>query len=371
MYLEQAGGLREVVLANAADLSKFQSNLLEGFYYVGTGCTGTAAALATYGTICTAVILASSLLIKKPSPGYRPVDYIPPSQANKGSQNLPGTGNVHVNVVMKTPQYWFLMSSVYCLGTGSLGLFSVAKPMMSEVFGSSLPTVATATFASSFVLFLSAGNVIGRILWGLLSDRIGRRATFVIFTLGSIPLYLCLPSLVGGVITYSSLACLYAFVGCSMLAISMNGGAYAILPAYEADLFGSKYVGPIHGKFLLAASASSLSGPPLLLYLRMKSELAAINDLISKITPEKFKEFFGADMSHANELIEAKTVTINSLMKLVPEGTQNPTPFLYDSTMYSMAGLMTIAALTHFMVRPVNAKYFEIYKKKDENLKEK
>ena len=365
LYLEQAGGLNEVVFASAADLSKFQSNLLEGFYFVGTGCTGTAAALASYGALCTCVMLFSSFFIKKPAPGYLPAGYTPPSSQNTSTiKNL--TGNVHVDTVMKTPQYWFLMSSIYCLGTGSLGIFAVAKPMMMEVFGSSLPAVATAGFASSFVLLLSAGNVLGRIVWGQLSDNLGRRATYVFFTFGSIPLYLCLPWLVGGVVSYNSVACLYAFVGCTMLSISIMGGSYAILPAYEADLFGSKYVGPIHGRFLLAASASSLTGPPFLLYLRKKSELAAISDLIAKISPEKFKEFFGVDVSQAKELIETKTVTINSLMKLVPEGTQNPTPFLYDSTLYSMAGLMTMAAVMHYMVRPVNQKYFEVENKKKE-----
>ena len=58
-------------------------------------------------------------------------------------------------------------------------------------------------------------------------------------------------------------------------------------------------------------------------------------------------------------LIEAKTVTIAKLMAIAPPGTQDPTPFIYDSTMYSMAGLMGVAALAHLAVRPVAAKYFE------------
>ena len=369
IYLEQAGGdLREVVLANASDLSKFQSDLVEGFYYVGTGSTGAAAALATYGAICTAVMLVSAVAIKKPAPGYIPEGYIPPSSDNKALKCLPGTGNVHVSRVMSTPQYWFLISSIYMLGTGSLGIFALAKPMMLEVFGNCLPAVVTAAFASTFVLLLSAGNLSGRILWGLLSDKIGRRSTFFIFTFGSIPLYFSLPALVGGVVSYHSIACLYAFIGCSMLSISIMGGGYAILPAYEADLYGSKYVGPIHGRFLLSASAASLSGPPLFLALRNRSEFNAINDLLQRISPEKFQEFFGVDMSHVNELIQAKTITINKLMTLVPEGVQDPTPFLYDSTMYVMTGLMAMSALSHYMVKPVDAKYFENDKKS--NLKD-
>lgn len=361
-FVEQSGGgLREVVLAQAADLAKVSGNMAEGFYYIGTGNTGAAAALATCGLIYTGMMLACAFFIKKPAPGYKPAGFIASQAGNVPGANLPG--NVHSNVVMKTPQYWFLVTSLYCLATGAFGILSVAKPMMLEVFGNTLPSVVTAGYAGTFVLLLTSGNLMGRILWALLSDKIGRRATFFIFTFGSFPLYLCMPSLVAGVVSYKSLACLYAFIGSTVLSVSIMGGAYAIIPAYEADLYGYKYVGPIHGKFLLATSAAALSGPPVLLALRKRSEMSAINELLAKVSPEKFKEFFGVDIGQAQQLIEAKTVTINKLMMLVPEGVKDPSPFLYDTTLYSMAALMGVSALSHLLVRPVDKKYFEVDEK--------
>jgi hypothetical protein len=82
----------------------------------------------------------------------------------------------------------------------------------------------------------------------------------LIFTLGSIPIYFSLPYLVDGVVSSGAALPLYMFCGGTMLAISGMGGAYATLPAYEADLFGTKNVGAIHGRMLLASSAASLSG---------------------------------------------------------------------------------------------------------------
>ena len=61
------------------------------------------------------------------------------------------------------------------------------------------------------------------------------------------------------------------------------GGAYAILPAYEADLFGTKYVGAIHGRMLLFSSSAALAGPVLLNKMRAISEKTAITDLMSKV----------------------------------------------------------------------------------------
>lgn len=109
---------------------------------------------------------------------YKPAGFEVQAQTNQVVAQ-----NVHVKDVMKTPQYWFLGTTFYCLATGGIGVFSVAKPMMLEVFGQNMPTVVTTAFASTFVLLLSAGNLIGRIAWAGLSDKIGRRAVFLFLLL--------------------------------------------------------------------------------------------------------------------------------------------------------------------------------------------
>jgi hypothetical protein len=103
-------------------------------------------------------------------------------------------------------------------------------------------------------------DVGGRLGWAAISDQIGRRNTFFIFTLGSVPLYLALPTIVDSVVSSSSAVPLYAFCGVTMAAISGMGGVFALLPAYEADLFGTKFVGAIHGRMLLFSSVASVAG---------------------------------------------------------------------------------------------------------------
>ena len=105
----------------------------------------------------------------------------------------------------------------------------------------------------------------------------------MIFTAGSIPLYFFLPSLVENVVATGSSAPLYGFCASTALAISMMGGVYAILPAYESDLFGTKFVGAVHGRMMLFSSMAAMAGPTLLLTLRSMSEKAAITELLTKV----------------------------------------------------------------------------------------
>ncbi|CAM9852235.1 unnamed protein product [Ectocarpus sp. 12 AP-2014] len=130
------------------------------------------------------------------------------------------------------------------------------------------------------------------------------------------------------------------FIGSTFLAITFMGGVYAVLPAYEADLFGTKYVGPIHGRLMASTSAAALFGPSFILSLRSSSEMSAINDLLEKVDPARFQKMFNTGVEDAQMLIDSKALTIGKLMELVPAGTPDPTPFIYDSTLYTMAGLM-------------------------------
>jgi MFS family permease len=367
LFAQVDGNLIEVVKANAADLAKLPYDLAEGYYAVGTGSTGAAPTLLICGGLYFATMLASSLAIRRPHEGY--VVSSPAPASKDVSKPAPTSvapvlsGNVSVDNAMKAPQFYLLFATFVCISSGGVGLFSVAKPMMSEVFSGAFPTLVTASFASTYLMLLSSANLGGRLAWASISDMIGRRNTFFITTSISIPLYLSIPYLVNSVITTHSEVPLYMFVGSTFAAITCMGATYAILPAYESDLFGSKYVGAIHGRMLLASTTGSLGGPSLLLMLRGSSERAAIDSLLKKVDPSKFQDTFGVPINQAEQLISAKQVTIAKLMDIAPSGVTDPTPYIYDSTMYAMSGLMVLATISHALVRPVKKELFENYEK--------
>jgi len=296
--------------------------------------------------------VGSAFLLKKPHPSYT-------VEGHTGGSGGVVAPAVHTDTVLLLPQFRQLGVVLLCVASGGMGLISVAKPLMSEVFSGALPLVVTAGFASSFILMLSCGNLGGRLAWGALSDKIGRRATFNMFCLGSVGIYAAIPTVISQVVEHQSVLALSAFCGMSVMAISIMGGVYSILPAYESDLFGAKYVGANHGKMLLFSSTAAILGPGMILALRGVSEKNAINDLAAKIDPSVFLERFGADVSQLSMLMETKTVTIAKLMELVPLGTMDPSPFLYNTTMYTVAGLCCIAAAGHYTIKPVDPKYFE------------
>lgn len=186
--------------------------------------------------------------------------------------------------------------------------------------------------------------------WSYVSDKIGRRNTFYILTLGSVPLYLSIPTLVEMAVTSGSAVPLYAFCGVTVAAISGMGGAYATLPPYEADIFGAKYVGAIHGRMLFFSSLAAIGGPSLLMKLRSIAESKAIADLLAVVDPAVFRENFGAPMESAAELLASKTLTINKLLALAPPGTLDPSPHLYDTTMLALSGLMATSVVVHHLV---------------------
>ena len=79
--------------------------------------------------------------------------------------------------------------------------------------------------------------------------------------------------------------------------------------------------------------------------------------MVSRITPEKFQEIYGAPLENLSLLVQQKTVTISNLMPHMPEGTINPSTTLYNTTMFAMAGLLAIAFVSNLLIGPVDKKH--------------
>ena len=170
-------------------------------------------------------------------------------------------------------------------------------------------------------------------------------------------LYLSIPYTASAVSVEPLVMYLVMFYAATMIIFTMYGGGFATIPAYLADMFGTMHVGGIHGRLLTAWSTAGVIGPVAIAELRRVSYNNSLSDLVAKINPEMFLDKFGAPISQLEELVSAKTVTISKLMEIAPAGTVDPTPSLYNTTMYAMAGLLIIAFFSNLFIKPVAAKH--------------
>ena len=356
LYAVTESGERPVTVLSQDETARFSARTIPGVYVDGTGSTGVAETFIVLGIGYFLVVMIAALSYRIPAEDWRPAGWVP-VKADSAAGHMISQGTVDANQALRTPQF-YLLWIVLCFNvTAGIGVLGVAKTMMTEIFGSTLPQIVTARFAGGFVLAIGVFNMLGRFFWASISDHLGRKRTYAIYFLLGIPLYLSLPYFARQQSTVPSVIWLVCFYVASMLIFTMYGGGFATIPAYIADLFGTKYVGGIHGRLLTAWSLAGVLGPWAITSLRESALKQALHDLAGRVDVTKFTETFGGSMNQLDVLVANKTVTLSKLMSIAPPGTINPSATLYNSTMYLMAGLLAIAYVANAMISPVHSKH--------------
>jgi len=354
-FAEVAGVLHEVVVAGAAEVRDMTIPGPEGIYLVNSGSSGVAETFFVIGLIYLVVMLLAAFSYRLPAEGWKPEGWQEPD-ADKRHPLISGN-DVDIDQALKTPQFYQLWI-VLCLNvTAGIGVLGVARTMITEIFGTTLPGTVDTAFAATYVVMISGFNMVGRFIWASASDYIGRRNTYWIFFVLGIALYLSVPYTAAQVSVNQSVVWLVYFYAATMIIFTMYGGGFATIPAYLADIFGTRYVGGIHGRLLTAWSTAGVLGPLAITSLRQNSVNNAINDLMTRIDPAAFRAQFGAPVDQLQLLVEQNSVTIARLMEIAPPGTVDPTSGLYNSTMVLMAALLAIALVSNALMRPVDAKH--------------
>ena len=223
------------------------------------------------GAVYFCFMIGGAFLFRVPSETWAPAGWTKPADTGK---KMVTDGHVHLNEALKTPQFW-LIWWVLCLNvTAGIGIIGMASPMLQEVFGGHLigvdagfsdltPEQKTqiAAIGAGFAGLLSLFNIAGRFFWASMSDKLGRKNTYFVFFILGMALYASVP-------TWAQSGSLVLFVLSVGIILSMYGGGFATVPAYLADMFGTKMVGAIHGRLLTAWSVAGIFGPTLVGYVR-------------------------------------------------------------------------------------------------------
>jgi len=222
-------------------------------YFESETSVGVMEAFVVMGVLYFISMVIGSLAIRIPPPGWKPEGWTPPVESKK----MVTKRHVHIDQALKTPQF-YLLWAILCLNvTAGIGILGQASVMIQEMFKGAITPEA----AAGFVGLLSLFNMGGRFVWSSASDYLGRQNTyFLFFALGTF-LYSMLPTLSGE-------ANIVLFIAASAVILSMYGGGFSTIPAYLADIFGTKYVGGIHGRLLTAWATAGVLGPVLVNYIR-------------------------------------------------------------------------------------------------------
>ncbi|MEZ0247546.1 MAG: OFA family MFS transporter [Methylophilaceae bacterium] len=222
-------------------------------YFQTETSVGVMEAFVVMGVLYFISMVIGSLAIRIPPPDWKPEGWTPPVEAKK----MVTKRHVHIDQALKTPQF-YLLWAILCLNvTAGIGILGQASVMIQEMFKGAITPEA----AAGFVGLLSLFNMGGRFVWSSASDYLGRQNTyFLFFALGTF-LYSMLP-------TFSGEGNVVLFIAASAVILSMYGGGFATIPAYLADIFGTKYVGGIHGRLLTAWATAGVLGPVLVNYIR-------------------------------------------------------------------------------------------------------
>ena len=208
---------------------------------------GVLSTFAYLGIAYLVITMITGFFMQNPPEGYRPEGWTP--SATQTAQRA--TKDYMLGEALRTWQWWALWTLLFLNTSAGISLISQESPMFQKIAS------VSAVVAASMVGIVSIGNAAGRVFWAWVSDSITRRWTFVVMFVLQFGLFWILPSL-----AQVAMLTTVAFV-----ILMCYGGGFGTMPAFAADYFGSKNVGPIYGLMLTAWSVASAVGPLLLAYM--------------------------------------------------------------------------------------------------------
>jgi MFS family permease len=292
--------------------SPLANNLIN--YFKSPTSVGVWETFVAMGVIYFVFMMIGAFAYRVTPAGWQPDGWTPPSE----KKSMITEHHVHLRDAHKTPQFW-LIWIVLCMNVSAgIGIIGAASPMLQETFGGRLfgdpgvgfvgfsdaQKVLAAAVGTAFVGLFSLFNIGGRFFWASISDYIGRKGTYYAFFILGIACY--------SILTFVANAGLLSIFAISICIIaSMYGGGFATVPAYLADMFGTQFVGAIHGRLLTAWSTAGILGPVVVNFL------------------------------HDSRIAEGV-----------------PREHVYDTIYYYLVGMLLIGLVANVLIRPVASKWF-------------
>jgi OFA family oxalate/formate antiporter-like MFS transporter len=212
-----------------------------------------------YGIVFLAAVVVGGFWMVFPPAGWVPAGYVAPTQAKAGGKHVAGTVDFASSQMLATPQFYMILLT-FAFGA-SAGLMSIGLmklwPIKALTDSGFTDAEAAAAGGTAMAVFFSLANGIGRIVWGMLSDKLGRKASIVIM-MATQGLLVITFQWTAGMVTGGQPILL--FVWATLIGFNF-GGNFALFPTITADTFGAKFVGQNYGWVFLAYGIGGIFGP--------------------------------------------------------------------------------------------------------------
>jgi OFA family oxalate/formate antiporter-like MFS transporter len=218
---------------------------------VATRLIQTVGVLHTFAYLGVAFLIVTMIagsFMQNPPDGWKPEGWTP--TATQASQRA--KRDYTLGEALSTWQWWALWLLLFLNTSAGISVISQEAPMFQEL------ARVSAVVAAGMVGVVSLGNALGRVFWAWVSDLTTRKITFFVMYLIQAALFWFLPSITSaGILTAVSFIILMCY-----------GGGFGTMPAFAADYFSAKNVGPIYGLMLTAWGFASAFGPLLIANMR-------------------------------------------------------------------------------------------------------
>lgn len=212
-----------------------------------------------YGIIFAAAVIIGAIFMVYPPESWKPAGWEPPVATDEGA--AAGTLEFESGEMLRTPQFYglwvtFIFSAMAGLMTiGIIKLFGIDALMQAGY----TEIEASAVAGTAMAVFYAIANGLGRIIWGTVSEGIGRKTAIVTMCIFQ-GIMMLLFYYMGGTVGL-------LFLGAAVIGFNF-GGNFSLFPTATADFFGTKSVGPNYGWMFTAYGVGGIIGPILAGYIR-------------------------------------------------------------------------------------------------------
>ncbi|RLD81278.1 MAG: MFS transporter [Bacteroidetes bacterium] len=216
---------------------------------------GLSSTFTIYGIAFAAMVIIGGMWMVFPPEGWKPKGYNPPDASATGA-SAKGIVNFTSGQMLRTPQFYMIfLTFVFSAGAGlmSIGLMKL-YPIEALQNAGMDPVSASAVAGTAMAVFFSLANGLGRILWGMMSDKIGRKTSIIIMTATQGIIVILFTFMAGNEILL--------YIGATLIGFNF-GGNFALFPTITADTFGTKNVGQNYPFIFLSYGVGGILGPML------------------------------------------------------------------------------------------------------------